>query len=71
MVIIAECQNGKEALAKATKLTPDLMFLDIQIPGLNGIEVAKSLQADIMPMTVLTTAYNEYSIEAFKVHAVD
>lgn len=69
--IIAECQNGKEALAKATELTPDLMFLDIQMPGLNGIEVATSLQADIMPMIVFTTAYDNYAIEAFKLHAVD
>ncbi|MBE1300300.1 MAG: response regulator [Alteromonadaceae bacterium] len=69
--IIAECQNGKEALAKATELTPDLMFLDIQMPGLNGIEVATSLQADIMPMIVFTTAYDKYAIEAFKLYAVD
>ena len=69
--IIAECKNGREALATAIELSPDLMFLDIQMPGLTGIDVVNSLQADEMPMVVFTTAYDKYAVNAFKLHAVD
>ena len=69
--IIAECKNGREALAAAIELTPDIMFLDIQMPGLTGIDVVNSLQSDIMPMIVFTTAYDKYAVNAFKIHAVD
>lgn len=69
--IIAECKNGKEALARNMELNPDIMFLDIHMPGLNGVEVVKAIQADIMPMIVFTTAYEKYAIEAFDLNAVD
>ncbi len=69
--IIAECKNGREALEAAVQMSPDLMFLDIQMPGLSGIEVVNSLQADLMPMVIFTTAYDKYAIDAFRLHAVD
>ena len=47
-------------------LAPDLIFLDIQMPNVNGFEVVKALQSDIMPMVIFATAYNQYAIDAFR-----
>jgi len=69
--IVAECANGKEAIARATELQPDLMFLDIQMPGLSGFDVIKGLQADMMPLVVFVTAYEQFALSAFDVNAVD
>jgi two-component system LytT family response regulator len=69
--IISECKNGKEVIA-ALKATPvDLLFLDIQMPGGGGFDVMEDVGLPNMPMTVFVTAYNEYAVEAFKVHALD
>lgn len=69
--IIAECKNGREAIAATIELSPDLLFLDIQMPGVDGFGVIKQLQADIVPLVVFTTAYEQYALDAFDVHAVD
>lgn len=69
--IVAECQNGRQAISKAGELQPDLMFLDIQMPGLTGFDVIKNLQADTMPLVVFVTAYDQYALDAFDVCAVD
>jgi two-component system LytT family response regulator len=69
--IVAECSNGKQAVEAATELEPELIFLDIQMPGMNGFDVIKSLQTDIMPMVVFVTAYDQYAVDAFDLHAVD
>jgi two-component system LytT family response regulator len=69
--IVGECKNGREAIAATLELAPDLIFLDIQMPGLNGFDVVKGLQSDILPLVVFTTAYEQYALEAFDVHAVD
>ena len=69
--VIAECGNGPEALIAIAELSPDLVFLDIQMPGMDGFEMIKQLQADNLPMVVFVTAYDQYAIDAFKVHAVD
>ncbi|NIB42637.1 response regulator transcription factor [Pseudomaricurvus alkylphenolicus] len=69
--VIGECQNGREAVQAVLELNPDLMFLDIQMPGMNGFDVVKALQADAMPMVVFSTAYQQYALDAFDVHAVD
>lgn len=69
--IIAECQNGRQAIAKTNELQPDLMFLDIQMPGLTGFDVIQNMQADIMPLVVFVTAYDQYALAAFDVSAVD
>ena len=69
--IVAECSNGKQAVEAATELEPELIFLDIQMPGMNGFDVIKSMQAEIMPMVVFVTAYDPYEVDAFDVHAVD
>lgn len=69
--IVAECRNGREAVDAALELTPDLMFLDIQMPGLDGLGVVKRLQDDLMPLIVFTTAFEQYALDAFDLHAVD
>ena len=69
--IVAECSNGKQAVEAATELEPELIFLDIQMPSMNGFDVIKSLQTDIMPMVVFVTAYDQYAVDAFDLHAVD
>jgi two-component system LytT family response regulator len=69
--IVAECSNGKQAVEAASELEPELIFLDIQMPGMNGFDVIKSMQAEIMPMVVFVTAYDQYAVDAFDVHAVD
>lgn len=69
--LIAECRNGREAIEAARDLAPDLLILDIQMPGTSGFDVVKELQADIMPMVIFCTAYQRYAIDAFDLHAVD
>lgn len=69
--IVAECSNGKEAVEAAVELQPELLFLDIQMPGMNGFDVIKSLQTDIMPMVIFVTAFDQYAVDAFDLHAVD
>ncbi len=69
--ILAECSNGQEALAAIAEHEPELVFLDIQMPGMDGFEVLSRLQADTLPMIVFVTAFDEYAVDAFKVHAVD
>lgn len=69
--VVAECSNGPEALQAIAEHEPELVFLDIQMPGMSGFEVISRLQTDTLPMIVFVTAYDEYAVDAFKVHAVD
>jgi two-component system LytT family response regulator len=69
--VIGSCRNGREAVAKVQDLAPDLLILDIQMPGINGFDVIKELQADLLPMVIFCTAYQRYALEAFDLHAVD
>lgn len=69
--VLRECQNGKEALEAIAELAPDLVFLDIQMPGMTGFEMVQRLQQDNMPLVIFVTAYDAYAINAFEVHAVD
>lgn len=69
--VIAECANGEQALQAIAEHRPDLVFLDIQMPGMDGFDVIRNLQTDDMPMVVFVTAFDEYAVKAFKVHAVD
>jgi len=66
-----ECSNGREAVVAVLELEPDLMFLDISMPGLNGFEVIKKIQPELLPMVIFCTAYERYALDAFDVHAVD
>ena len=69
--IVAECRNGKEAIAAIIEHEPDVVFLDIQMPGMTGFEVINEVQSDVMPMVIFVTAYDAFAIDAFKVHAID
>jgi two-component system LytT family response regulator len=69
--VVAECRNGREAIERARELEPDLMVLDIQMPGTSGFDVVKELQADTMPNVVFCTAFQRYAVDAFDLHAVD
>jgi two-component system LytT family response regulator len=69
--VVAQCQNGIEALTAIRNTQPDLVFLDIEMPVLSGFDVIRRLQPEIMPAIIFTTAFNQYAIEAFDVHAVD
>ncbi len=67
--VIAECANGFDAVKVINEQRPDLVFLDIQMPKLNGFEVLELL--DDPPVVVFATAYDRYALKAFEVHAVD
>lgn len=69
--VLAQCANGREAVAVVLELEPDLMFLDISMPGLNGFEVIKKIQPELLPMVIFCTAHERYALDAFDVHAVD
>ena len=69
--LVGRCRSGREALIELQKCEVDLMFLDIQMPGLNGLEVVKRCQSDVMPVVVFATAYDEYAVRAFEANAVD
>jgi two-component system LytT family response regulator len=69
--LLAECENGKEALQAIAELSPDLVFLDIQMPGMDGFDVVRELQGDDMPLVVFVTAFDEYAVEAFAINAID
>ena len=69
--VLAECANGREAVTAVLELEPDLMFLDIRMPGFNGFEVIKKIQPEILPMVIFCSAYERYALDAFDVHAVD
>jgi two-component system, LytTR family, response regulator len=69
--IVRQCANGREAIAAIAADAPDLMFLDIQMPGLSGLEVVAQVPQESMPMVVFVTAFDRYAINAFESHAID
>lgn len=69
--VVGEAGNGAEALQRAAELKPDVVLLDIRMPGMEGIEAARHLNAmDPAPAVVFTTAYDEYAIDAFEARAI-
>ncbi|HEV7704214.1 MAG TPA: LytTR family DNA-binding domain-containing protein [Gemmatimonadaceae bacterium] len=69
--MIAECRNGKEAVAAIRRERPDLVLLDVQMPGLDGLGVVRTIGAKEMPCVVFITAFDEFAVRAFEVAAVD
>ncbi len=69
--IIDEASNGEEAVEKINRLRPELIFMDIQMPGKSGFEVLESLENGIAPDVIFTTAYDEYALKAFEFDAID
>lgn len=69
--IIAECGNGHEAIAAIADLAPDLVFLDVQMPEVDGFGVVASIGPERMPAVIFVTAFDQYALRAFDVHALD
>ena len=71
MQIVGEAGGGSEAVRLIKLLKPDLVFLDVQMPGLNGFDVLRAIPPDLLPLVVFVTAYDVHAVEAFDVSAVD
>jgi two-component system LytT family response regulator len=69
--IVGECQNGLEAIAAINLLSPDLVFLDVQMPELSGFDVLRAARPKSTPHVVFVTAFDRYAVRAFEVHALD
>jgi two-component system LytT family response regulator len=69
--IVGEAGDGLTAISGIECLTPDLAFLDIEMPGLNGFQLLDSMPREKWPLIVFTTAYDQYAIQAFEIHALD
>ena len=69
--IVGETEDGKQALQRIAELHPDLVFLDIQMPGMGGFEVVRELNGGHLPVVVIVTAFDQHAIEAFEAGAVD
>jgi len=69
LVLVAEANNGVDAIQQINKFKPDLIFLDVQMPGLTGFEVLSHLEE--IPQVIFSTAYDQYALQAFEVHALD
>lgn len=71
VAVVQQCQNGREAIEAIIEHSPDVVFLDIQMPGMTGFEMISEVQTDVLPMIIFVTAYDSFAIDAFKIHAVD
>ena len=71
VVIVGQCGDGATAVESIQTLTPDVVFLDVQMPEFDGFEVVQAVGAEAMPATVFVTAFDEYALRAFDVHALD
>ncbi|MEP6732837.1 MAG: response regulator [bacterium] len=69
--VIGDARNGREAVRLIRASTPDLVFLDVQMPELDGFDVLREIGAERMPHVVFVTAYDEFAVRAFEAHAVD
>jgi two-component system LytT family response regulator len=69
--VVAECASGAEALEVLPRLKPDLLFLDVQMPGLSGFDVLSRLPGGAVPYVIFVTAHDRYAMRAFELHALD
>ncbi|NHF58009.1 response regulator [Flavobacteriaceae bacterium TP-CH-4] len=69
LVLMAEANNGVDAVKEINRFKPDLVFLDVQMPGMTGFEVLEHLEE--LPQIIFSTAYDKYALQAFEVHAID
>ncbi|MGH7619344.1 MAG: LytR/AlgR family response regulator transcription factor [Gemmatimonadaceae bacterium] len=69
--VVAACSGGRDAVAQTLALAPQLLFLDVQMPDLDGFGVLRELSSGTTPATVFVTAFDQYAVRAFDVHAVD
>jgi two-component system LytT family response regulator len=69
--VVGECASGREGVAAIRDLSPDVVFLDVQMPGVDGFGVVEQIGAERMPATVFVTAYDAHALRAFEAHALD
>jgi two-component system, LytTR family, response regulator len=69
--VVGEAGSGDEAVVLIEELKPDLLFLDVRMPGLDGFAVLEALGTEAMPLTIFTTAYDQFALRAFDAHAID
>jgi len=69
--VVAECGNGEEAVAAIREHRPDLVFLDVQMPGMNGFDVLAAIEARQLPLIIFVTAHDQYAVQAFEQRALD
>ncbi len=69
--VIGECGNGREAIEAIRRMTPDLVFLDVQMPGKTGFDVIEAIGCDVFPNVIFVTAHDQHAIRAFEVSALD
>ena len=71
VAVVGTCANGQAAVAAIERLRPDLVFLDVQMPVMNGFEVLEAVETRPLPVVIFVTAYDQYAVRAFDVHALD
>jgi two-component system, LytTR family, response regulator len=71
IAVTGECINGAQAVAAIRDTKPDLVFLDVQMPGMGGFDVIRDLPKEQMPLVIFVTAYDQHALKAFEVHALD
>ncbi|GAB4200682.1 MAG: LytTR family DNA-binding domain-containing protein [Wenzhouxiangellaceae bacterium] len=69
--LIGQARNGREAISLIRQRRPDLVFLDVQMPGMNGFNVLNELSANELPLVIFVTAFDEYAVRAFEANALD
>jgi two-component system LytT family response regulator len=69
--VVGECEDGSSAVEKILTLSPDVVFLDVQMPGMDGFEVLRAIPKDELPSVIFLTAYEQHALRAFEVHALD
>lgn len=69
--VISECEDGSSAIAKIAELSPDLVFLDVQMTDMDGFEVLRALPIECLPEVIFLTAYEQHAVRAFEVNALD
>src|SRR4051794_39637177 len=71
VTVIGQCTNGKEAVKAIREEKPDVVFLDVQMPELDGFGVLANLDKDHIPVVIFVTAHDKFALKAFEVHALD
>ena len=69
--VVGECSNGRQAVAAIERTLPDLVYLDVQMPEMDGFAVLNAIASERMPAIIFVTAYDRYAVRAFEVHALD
>lgn len=69
--LVAECKNGREAVQRSQELQPDLLFLDIHMPGMGGLDVVKELQSGVVPIVIFCSAHQRFALDVFDSYSIE